>query len=147
MRANQRLSIYTESGTPPFNHDGTQVVTASGDGTVRLWDPADGQLLHVLVGPSGQLRSAAFSPDGRWVVAGAADGSTEVWEAPGERLAAVLRRHADKVNTAVFSPDGRRLLTASDDHTAQAYPCESCGPLDELLPVARQRESLTASGP
>jgi WD40 repeat protein len=60
---------------------------------------------------------------------------------------AVLRQHSDLVSTAVFSPDGRLLLTASDDHTAKAYPCESCRPLAELLPMARERERLAPADP
>jgi eukaryotic-like serine/threonine-protein kinase len=80
-------------------------------------------------------------------VGGAANGDTEVWDVSSERVLAVLRQHTDLVNTAVFSPDGRLILTASDDQTAKAYACESCGPLDELVLVARQRESLAPSGP
>ena len=123
-----------------FSPDGSKVVTASGDRTVRTWDTASGRLLKTLTGPTTRLSSAAFSPDGKLVVAGGASPQTYVWEAASGQTMAVLQQHGDSVNAAEFSPDGRLILTASDDRTAKLYPCETCGSVDSLLALADERD-------
>ncbi len=52
-----------------FNADGSQVVTAGEDGTVRVWNSGDRwQYAAVLPGHSSAVAQAAFSPDGRYVM-------------------------------------------------------------------------------
>ena len=58
----------TESIALQFSPDGTQVVTASGDNTARVWDVASGTVVAELTGHEGGVTSAAFSPDGTQVV-------------------------------------------------------------------------------
>ena len=50
-----------------FSPDGKQVVSGSGDKTVRLWDAATGAALQTLKGHSSSVHSVAFSPDGKAV--------------------------------------------------------------------------------
>jgi hypothetical protein len=40
---------------------------AQGQGEVRLWNPVNTTLLHVLTSPAGWLRGIAWSPDGQWL--------------------------------------------------------------------------------
>jgi WD40 repeat protein len=47
-----------------FSPDGRQVVSGSGDKTVRLWDAATGTALQRLEGHTDSVTSVAFSPDG-----------------------------------------------------------------------------------
>jgi WD40 repeat protein len=51
-----------------FSPDGKQIVSGSGDTTVRRWDAATGQqLLPALEGHTSGVRSVAFSPDGKQI--------------------------------------------------------------------------------
>ncbi|HYT78086.1 MAG TPA: WD40 repeat domain-containing protein, partial [Actinomycetota bacterium] len=50
--------------------DGRLVATTHNDGTVRMWDAATGEELHVLRGHRGPVAHATFSPDGRWLATG-----------------------------------------------------------------------------
>lgn len=61
-----------------FSADGQRVVTASEDGTARVWDQA-GRELQVLEGHTGPVRSARFSEDGKWVVTNSEDGTARIW--------------------------------------------------------------------
>ncbi len=55
-------------GRVNFNHTGDQLVTASFDGTARVWDTTTGEELTNLAGHGDQVVMADFSPDGKRIV-------------------------------------------------------------------------------
>jgi WD40 repeat protein len=64
-----------------FSPDGQRMVTASADGTARVWDASTDKRIAQLSGHQGAISSAAFSPDGQQVVTASADGTARVWDA------------------------------------------------------------------
>lgn len=96
-----------------YSPNSQMVVTASGDGTARLWS-ASGQLLQVLTGHQDSVYSAEFSPDGRTIATASGDQSAKLWNLQGELLQ-TLTGHQDTVLRVAFSPDGQTLATASKD--------------------------------
>ena len=66
-----------------FSPNGARALTASFDGTARLWDAKTGAELRVFRGHTGRLVSVAFSADGSRVVT-AGEGGARVWEARAE---------------------------------------------------------------
>jgi COMPASS component SWD3 len=56
------------------------VVSASYDGTVKLWDVSSGELLHSLEAHSGPVWTAEFNRDGTMVVSASLDGTVKLWE-------------------------------------------------------------------
>jgi WD40 repeat protein len=95
-----------ERSSAVFNPDGTLVVTASDDGTARIWNTASGRLLHILRGHHGHVHSAVFNPDGTLVVTASDDG-TRIWNTASGRLLHTLGVHPGPAESAVFSPDGK----------------------------------------
>ena len=79
-----------------FSPDGKFVVTASSDGTARVWEAATGKAIGEPLRHEGaRLRSAAFSPDGKFVVTASEDGTARVWEAAtGKAIGEPLRHEA-----------------------------------------------------
>ncbi|HUS67085.1 MAG TPA: protein kinase [Kofleriaceae bacterium] len=67
---------------PSWSADGAFIITASHDGTLRVWDAARGDVLASFLMPDAWAMSAHFSPDGARVVAGRGDGLAEIWELP-----------------------------------------------------------------
>src|SRR5262249_47605387 len=102
-----------------FSGDGKRVVTASDDGTARVWDAGGGAESADLKRHDDDVLSAAFSGDAKRVVTASKDKTAVIWDAESGRKIAVLKGHADSVNSAAFSADGKRVVTASDDKTAR----------------------------
>jgi WD40 repeat protein/serine/threonine protein kinase/tetratricopeptide (TPR) repeat protein len=93
-----------------FSPDGRRIVTASDDGTARVWDAQNGQPITVPLQHGHKVTSAQFSPDGKRVVTAAWD-QARVWDAQtGQPLTEPLI-HDGLVNSAQFSPDGKRIVT------------------------------------
>jgi WD40 repeat protein len=104
--------------TVSFSPDGSLVLTASADGTARLWR-RDGVLVRAVRQPRA-LTGASFSPDGRLVLTSGEDGTARIWKADDGRPMAVLRS-GGAVASAAFSRDGRLVVTASADATARIW--------------------------
>ena len=105
-----------------FSPDGKRVVTASWDGTARIWDAATGAQIAVLKDhDKDTLYGAAFSQDGRRIVTASIDKTARVWDVATLATIAVLKGHDGPVYGATFSPDGTRVVTASADATARIW--------------------------
>ena len=103
-----------------WSNDGHFVITASMDGTARIWSADDGELLRVF----HQLEerwviAAAFSPDGTRVAAASGDGVATIWELSHLKLS--LDQLARLVRCRVpYELEGDRLV-------ARHQPVSSCG--------------------
>src|SRR6185295_7198932 len=94
-----------------YSSDGTRLVTASGDGTVGVWEAADGTQLRVLAQDRpGAKRSrygyVTISPDDKLIAAIEAFGKVaHVWDACTGVMVAELRNDAPEFPSFAFSGD------------------------------------------
>ena len=58
-----------------------RVLTASEDGTAKIWDASTGECKLTLAGHNGWVLSAVFSPDGTSVVTSSNDGTAKIRDA------------------------------------------------------------------
>ncbi|MCP4656705.1 MAG: hypothetical protein GY856_14935 [bacterium] len=101
-----------------FDAAGTRVLTASRDGTARVWpagDPDDRSPGKPLIfrGQGDELLSAAFNPDGSTVLTVGGDGSARLWNVADPEQAIVLGHR--KVTSAAFNAERGKLLTVGND--------------------------------
>jgi WD40 repeat protein/tetratricopeptide (TPR) repeat protein len=92
-----------------FSPDGNLIVTASNDGTARVWDASSRKEIAVLKIHEGPVTTARFSFDGKMLVTAGADGTIVVWDTskwqqtgetmmlPGEIYSALIGPHDDYV--------------------------------------------------
>ena len=113
------LRGHTDSLTAAdFSPDGKLILTASRDGTVRLWR-ATGEFLRTVVEHSSGIRCVQFHPRGELFAAGALDGSVRICKLDGSLVSHFA--HDDRIRSLEFSLDGRSLLTAGWDRTARLH--------------------------
>jgi WD40 repeat protein len=71
---NQTLAGYSNSVmVVAFSLDGRQIVSASSDRTMKLWDATTGYLQKTLTGHSNWVMAISFSPDGKQIASASSD--------------------------------------------------------------------------
>jgi WD40 repeat protein len=110
-----------------FNKDGSWLVSAGSDGTVRQWFLADGAQRLVLDQPQQAVYALALHPDGRHLATvhpanvTADSWEVRVWDLETAHRTHVLRQHDKALTGLAYSPDGRRLFTVSLDRTLKIW--------------------------
>jgi eukaryotic-like serine/threonine-protein kinase len=122
--------------------DSWRVVTASEDGTARLWNALTGESLGDPMRHEAEVLWAQFSGDGQRIVTASVDGSARIWRADTSQLAAPPLRHGDIVHFATFSPDGQKVVTASRDNTVRIWNAQTGQPIG--LPLIHPKPVYSA---
>lgn len=114
-----------------FSPNGSRLASASGDGTVRLWDTTTSTPRTTCTGHRDWVLCVAWSPDGNALASGSRDGEVRVWDPETGRPAAQpLVGHREFITAlawepiaAVESPDAisRRLASASKDGSVRVW--------------------------
>ena len=110
-----------------WSPDGSRLLTALHDGTVRIWDALTGAEQARRPSPPGrrgapvQATSAAWSPDGGRILATFANETACVWQAETGELQLTVDAGAGWVHCGAWSPDGRFFATTSNSSTVLVW--------------------------
>ena len=106
-----------------FSPDGSHIVSASYDKTIRIWDAITGQQIgKPLEGHVERVFFASYSPDGKRIASASCDKTIRIWDATtGLQIGKPLEGHTENVRTAFFSPDGKYVISSSDDRTIRIW--------------------------
>src|SRR5437016_2762308 len=80
-----------------WSPDGTRIASASNDGTVQVWDAANGGHVYTYRGHTDRVNVVAWSPDGTRIASGSDDHTVQVWDAANGGHVYTYRGHADAV--------------------------------------------------
>ena len=98
-----------------------QIVSGSGDNSVRVWDVLTGVELQKLKGHTGWVNSVVFSSNGTRIVSGSDDNSVRVWDASTGVELQKLKGHTSSVNSVAFLSDGARIVSGSFDNSVRVW--------------------------
>jgi hypothetical protein len=106
-----------------FSPDGKRIVSGSRDGTVKIWDAADGHVIHTFMERVHKtaINRVAFSPDGKLIASAGDDATVRLWDVATRQLIRDLKGHESWLFDVAFSPDGTVLASASTDQTARVW--------------------------
>lgn len=107
-----------------------QVISASDDATLRVWDAVTGQCSLKIAGPTAaKFTAIAVAPDGTRVSAGCSDGTVREYSLPSGQYLRTLAQHTGFIRDAVRIPGTHQsydpsLLTCADDGTVRVWDDE-----------------------
>ena len=131
------LSFGMSIASVQFSPDGSMIVSAGVDGSIKVWSagscgPLDESCkakwfsLELAAekhkAHSGAVRSAHFSPDSKRIVSSSDDKSIAVWDAATLQLIANKPdAHKDMIWSVRFSPDGTQIVSGGWDKVVKVW--------------------------
>jgi COMPASS component SWD3 len=105
--------------------DGGLVASASGDGSLKVWDvQAESErmaLVNTLTGHESDVYAVSFHPDRHHIVSGGYDKSVRLWDTRNGTTQRLLRGHASSVACALFNPYGNLIFSGSKDSSIKVW--------------------------
>jgi uncharacterized protein (TIGR03067 family) len=109
-----------------FTPDGKQILVASEDKSLRLWDIATEKEVRRFVGHTDWVVDRlAISPDGKQALSGSMDATLRLWDLATGKKVACFTGHTSAC-AGVFSPDGKQILSFGwDDRTIRLWDAKT----------------------
>ncbi|PHN07772.1 WD40 domain-containing protein [Flavilitoribacter nigricans] len=120
-----------------FSSDGSQLLSASSDGTLMIWDVTTGKLIKSSSKQNQAVFGAKFSPDGNYAFYAWSftEGRAKVWDIRADRNFFI-----NEFNLAQLSPDGRWGIDY--EKNLVSYPAQE----KQTLPEGVQPHGFTPDG-
>ncbi|CDS02671.1 hypothetical protein LRAMOSA00076 [Lichtheimia ramosa] len=102
---------------------GDFVASASGDGTVKVWNLRDSlpQCATTLTGHSGDVYSARYHPHQDYIVTGGYDKSVRLYDINTGAVIKTFQGHQLAVTKTIFNPLGNLVVSGSKDNTIKFW--------------------------
>jgi WD40 repeat protein len=100
------------------------IISASDDKTVRIWNGETGKEKRKIlgeIGTKGEIFSIALSPNEEFLAVGGYFKGIRIYHYPTGRLINILKSHTNVILDLAFSPKGEYLISGSSDSTAKVW--------------------------
>lgn len=101
--------------------DGDWIISASKDGSLRLWESRTGKEKKHFVGHENAVRNCVFDRKGLLIVSASDDKTLKVWDVETGKEKMTLKGHEQPVRGCDFSPHSDRVVSASEDGTVRLW--------------------------
>ncbi|MCP2728856.1 NB-ARC domain-containing protein [Limnofasciculus baicalensis] len=101
-----------------FSPNGSTLLSASENQTVKLWDVRTGQCLRTLEGYSNSVLSVALNSDGQLLASSGRDQQVRLWDVATGECIKTFQGHTNIVSSVTFAPknnESQILASGSDD--------------------------------
>ncbi len=112
--------------------DGLRAISASGDGTLKIWNLDTGRCLRTIQGDEHGVAAVALLPDSRRAISGGLDATLKVWDLDTGQCLQTLQGHTNQVSALSVSFDGQHALSTSAGATAKLWNLNTGGCLKTL---------------
>ncbi len=129
-----------------FSPNGTLLVGAGLDKTVKTWTVPDLKVQAEYVGHTGKVLSVAFFHHRQAFVTGSGDNTARVWDVRTGKQLLVLQGHRKSIEGVAVSPDDKVIATASWDQTIRLWDAGT-GEQKAVLEVSEGRAYTVAFSP
>ena len=111
-----------------FSNDGAQLISASNDNTICMWNVSTWEKLLVLVGHQDAVYSARFSKDDKFIISASKDYTVRIWDSKSGIEVQKCDGHKAPVRWADFSNDCQSVLSYSFDNTIRFWDFSTVNP-------------------
>lgn len=108
-----------------FSLEDTEILTACGDGSLRVFDAVMGKLKRTLSQHTDRIHAVALHPKLPRCATASADRTVRLWQPSIGRLIRIVRGFEGSVLCLAFSPDGTRLYTGGEEGLVRVIDAES----------------------
>ncbi|MEH2291630.1 MAG: hypothetical protein V7K31_00480, partial [Nostoc sp.] len=105
--------------------DGKQVISASDDRTLKLWNLETGENERTFYGHSGMVTAVALTPNGKQLISASEDNTLNLWNLETGEDERTFYGHNSVVTAIALTPDGKQLISASEDNTLNLWNLET----------------------
>jgi WD40 repeat protein len=114
------FSGHPGAGATSVAWSGNNILSGSGDGSVKLWNSASGAAIRSFAGHTKPVQSVALDSSGALALSGSDDGTMKLW-AVGSGAALQTFDHADGAVTGVAFASGARFAVSGGGKTVKLW--------------------------
>lgn len=112
---NKTTTLFGEQGKDVPDTGPKMLLSASGDGHIRLWSLETWTCLCIYKGHSGPVFKVSWSPQGHYFLSGGWDKTARIWMQDHASAQRLLVGHDTSISAITWHPNGMYVFSASDE--------------------------------
>lgn len=113
--------------------DGSHIISASDDHTLKVWDFKTGEMLKTLRGHTDKVNAVRIVPSGKQIISGSSDKTVKIWNWNEGSILHTLNGHTEPVLAVTLTLDGKHIISCSRDKTLKVWDLRSGTLLQSLI--------------